>query len=140
MCSMASRACAGDVPAGLSERHRLAEHTIPDGRPEPARGDDVDVTAQERLQVHEQAAHVEQGAARLHLDKEVYVAGLVGLTAGHGSEDPDIPGPVTCRQPEYLLAPRPEKLVDAQRVAHSVILACSVSRTRRQQRSSSPPA
>src|SRR3989304_1686098 len=99
MCSMAARACAGGVPAGLSERHRLAEPPIPDARPAPARG-----------------------AARLHLDKEVYVAGLVGLTAGHGSEDPDIPGPVTCRQPEYLLAPRPEKLVDAQPVAHSVLL------------------
>ena len=93
---------------GLSERYRLAKDPVPDARPEPACGDDVHLTPQQRLQIHEQTAHIEQGAPRLHLDKEVYVATLVGLTTSRGSKDPDIPGPVTCRQPQYLLTPMAE--------------------------------
>jgi hypothetical protein len=55
-------------------RDRFAEHALADAGPQAASRDDVDWAAEQVRQVHDQAAEVQQAAARLQVDEEVSLA------------------------------------------------------------------
>jgi len=57
-------------------------------------GEHVHLAAEEVLEVHEQAAEVEQAPAGLHVHEEIHVAGVIGLTFRDRAKDADVRRPV----------------------------------------------
>jgi len=72
---------------GFLITYRLPNHAFPDAHLKPPDGHDIYFPTQQLVQVHEQSTHIEQALSRLHLDEEINVAFLVGLTAGKRTGD-----------------------------------------------------
>lgn len=72
--------------------------------PQSTLGDHVDIALQQLLQVHEEAAEVEQAPPRLEIDEEVDVARVGCFTAGDRADDAHVRGPPSARDLDDLVA------------------------------------
>jgi len=66
----------------LSQGYGLLKHALADAGFETALGYHVNGAAEEPLEVVLEAAQVEEGPARLHLDHKIEVTSLIGLPSG----------------------------------------------------------
>src|SRR6266540_3196447 len=106
MSSSLERLAATDGVAVVAHLHRdgFVEHALAHAGSQTTGGDDVDRAAEQVRQVHDQAAEVQQDAARLQVDEEINVAGGIRLATGHGTEHADVVGTMLPGELKDLLA------------------------------------
>src|SRR4051794_15869735 len=83
---------AGSTLDDPSQRYRFLQDPIPDSRLQSLFRSDVDATAEEVLQVHQQASKIQETPPFLEFDQEIDVAPLIGLPSRHGAEHAYMPG------------------------------------------------
>ena len=66
-------------------------------------GEDVYLSAEQGLEVHEEAAEIEEAASFFQLHEEIDVALGIGRTLGDGAEDPHVRGAVLGGQPQDIV-------------------------------------
>jgi len=80
----------------------FAQHLLTNSRTQAALRHDIDATSQEVLEIHEQAANIEDTASRRHTHEQVDIARLVGVASRDRAEDPDVRRSVVCGQLEHV--------------------------------------
>src|SRR2546427_12521571 len=72
----------------------------------------VHISAYQVLEIHQESPHIEETAARLHVDQEVHIALFVCISPRYGTEDAHVPRAVLSSYPENLFTLGSQQFVD----------------------------
>jgi hypothetical protein len=85
------------------------KHSVSDARSQPVLGDNVNATAEQRLQVFQKSSEVKETAAGLQVNQHIDVAIAGGIASRNGTKNANVRRSMTRCQKQDFLAIRPQQ-------------------------------